>query len=458
MYCGFCYFAEKFCRLPFRSCGWRPSHIVMLEIQKIRQTPQAVVDGLKKKQVHDAEAKVQRLQELDEQRRKSLTELEALRSESKQAAKSIGHLMKNGQQAEAEAAKLRTSELKEQIKTLEATVQQVEADAHELLTQLPNLPHPSVPSGKGEDDNEVVYHKGDIPNFDFSPLPHWELARTHDLIDWELGVKVTGAGFPVYKGYGARLQRALITFFLDQAHAAGYLEIMPPLMVNEASGFGTGQLPDKDGQMYAIERDGFFLIPTAEVPITNLYRDVIMEAGQLPVKNCGYTPCFRREAGSYGKDVKGLNRLHQFDKVELVQITLPEHSYDTLEEMTRYVEGLLTQLALPFRRLTLCDGDLSFTAAKTYDLEVYSAAQERWLEVSSVSNFETYQTNRLKLRYRDENRKTQLLHSLNGSALALPRIVAALLENHQQADGSIVVPPVLHPYTGFARIGGEPAA
>lgn len=425
----------------------------MLEIQKIRQTPQPVVDGLKKKHFQTAQTQVEQVLELDEQRRSFLTQLEEQRRDMNQLAKSIGQLMKSGQREEAEAAKTRTGELKAGIKRLEQQVQQVEGQIHTLMLQLPNLPHASVPDGKGAEDNEIVYQKGEIPNFDFAAQPHWELARTHDLIDWELGVKVTGAGFPVYKGLGARLQRALISFFLDQAREQGYLEIMPPLMVNEASGFGTGQLPDKDGQMYAIERDGFFLIPTAEVPITNLYRDVIAETEQLPIKNCGYTPCFRREAGSYGKDVKGLNRLHQFDKVELVQITLPEQSYQTLEEMTTYVEGLLEKLELPFRRLMLCGGDLSFTAAKTYDLEVFSAGQERWLEVSSVSNFETYQANRLKLRYRDEHRKTQLLHSLNGSALALPRIVAALLENHQQADGSIAIPAALQAYTGFVQIG-----
>jgi seryl-tRNA synthetase len=425
----------------------------MLEIQKIRQTPQSVINGLKKKQVTEAEAKVETLLALDEQRRQALAQLEELRHEMKQASKSIGQLLKSGQKSEAEAAKATTGTLKEQIKDLEAVVQQEESDLQQQLLLLPNLPDDSVPAGKGADDNQVIYQKGEIPSFAFEAQPHWDLARTHDLIDWELGVKVTGAGFPVYKGMGARLQRALIAFFLDQAREAGYLEIMPPLMVNEASGFGTGQLPDKDGQMYAIERDGFYLIPTAEVPITNLYRDVILPDEQLPTKNCGYTPCFRREAGSYGKDVKGLNRLHQFDKVELVQITLPTHSYQTLEDMTSYVEGLLTLLELPYRRLLLCGGDLSFTAAKTYDLEVYSAAQARWLEVSSVSNFETYQANRLMLRYRDETRKTQLLHTLNGSALALPRIVAALLENHQQADGSIAIPPALQSYTGFASIG-----
>ncbi|MEL7065705.1 MAG: serine--tRNA ligase, partial [Bacteroidota bacterium] len=303
------------------------------------------------------------------------------------------------------------------------------------------------------EDNETIYQNDVKVEFSFKPQPHWELAKKHDIIDWERGVKLTGAGFPVYKGQGARLQRALITFFLDQATEAGYTEIQPPLMINEASGYGTGQLPDKDGQMYHIGRDGFYLIPTAEVPITNLFRDEILKADQLPQKMCGYTPCFRREAGSYGAHVKGLNRLHQFDKVELVQIVHPEKSYEVLEQMTSHVEGLLTKLGMPFRRLLLCTGDSSFTAAKTFDLEVFSAAQERWLEVSSVSNFETYQSNRLKLRYRGEDKKTHLVHTLNGSALALPRIVASILENNQLEDGRISVPEALRPYTGFEFIG-----
>lgn len=426
----------------------------MLEINKIRNQTEDIIAGLTRKGLADASQRVEGVLSIDEKRRQILVQVEEMRQEMNQAAKSIGKLMKEGKKEEAEAAKARSSELKSQIKAQEEQLTRLAEQQQETLLALPNVAHPDVPSGQDESGNEVIYQNDVKIGFGFSPQPHWELARHHDLIDWELGVKLTGAGFPVYKGQGAMLQRALINYFLQQATATGYLEIMPPLMVNEASGYGTGQLPDKDGQMYAIERDGFYLIPTAEVPITNLYRDTILEKDQLPIKNCGYTPCFRREAGSYGKDVKGLNRLHQFDKVELVQITLPEHSYDTLEEMTTYVEGLLRSLELPFRRLALCGGDLSFTSAKTYDLEVYSAAQERWLEVSSVSNFETYQTNRLKLRYRDENRKTQLLHSLNGSALALPRILAALLENNQQADGSIRIPAVLQPFCGFEVIGG----
>ena len=358
-----------------------------------------------------------------------------------------------GKKEEAEAVKSELASSKERIKDLEQEVQTIESSTYDLLTTLPNIPHPSVPLGKDASDNAVISQNDIQVTFNFTPKPHWDLALEHDIIDWKLGVKMTGSGFPVYKGKGAILQRALINFFLTKAREAGYTEIMPPLMINEASGFGTGQLPDKEGQMYEVQLDGFYLIPTAEVPITNLYREDILNQEDLPIKNCGYTPCFRREAGSYGKDVKGLNRLHQFDKVELVQVTLPEHSYDTLEKMTSYVESLLTALELPFRRLLLCTGDATFTSAKTYDLEVWSAGQEMWLEVSSVSNFETFQANRLKLRYRDENNKTQLLHTLNGSALALPRIVAALLENNQQADGSILIPEVLRPYTGFDRIG-----
>ncbi|MEZ4826124.1 MAG: serine--tRNA ligase [Bacteroidia bacterium] len=424
----------------------------MLEIQKIRTEADQLVAGLEKKNVADAAAKIGKLLELDNKRRQTVTELEQLRNVINQSSKSIGSLMKDGKKEEAESLRAELASAKDKIKELEQVQASVEEESYQLLTSIPNTPHASVPGGKSADDNVVVQGNNKQVTFDFPAKPHWELARDHDIIDWELGVKLTGAGFPVYKGKGAALQRALITFFLDQAREAGYTEIMPPLMVNEASGFATGQLPDKDGQMYFAERDGFYLIPTAEVPITNLYRDVIVNAEDLPIKNCGYTPCFRREAGSYGKDVKGLNRLHQFDKVEIVQITLPEHSYDTLEAMTRHSESLLNALELPWHRLLLCAGDMSFTSAKTYDLEVYSAGQGRWLEVSSVSNFETYQTNRLKLRYRDENKKTQLAHSLNGSALALPRIVAALLENNQQADGSIVIPEVLRKYTGFDRI------
>jgi seryl-tRNA synthetase len=424
----------------------------MLEINKIRTQTSEIIAGLERKCVADAAEKIDSVLHIDERRRDILAQLEAQRREMNQASKSIGSFMKDGEKDKAARAKERTSQLKQRIKELETAIGGIEAELQQALWSLPNAAHASVPVGCSDDQNEIIYQNDVTTSFDFVPKPHWELARTHDIIDWELGVKLTGAGFPVYKGKGAALQRGLISFFLNCAREAGYQEIMPPLMVNEDSGYGTGQLPDKDGQMYIIERDGFYLIPTAEVPITNLYRNEILEADQLPIKNCGHTPCFRREAGSYGKDVKGLNRLHQFDKVELVQVASPAHSYQILEEMTEYVESLLTELQLPFRRLALCGGDLGFTAAKTYDLEVYSAAQERWLEVSSVSNFETYQTNRLKLRYRDENHKPQLAHSLNGSALALPRIVAALLENGQNADGSISFPSILHPYLGFERI------
>jgi len=424
----------------------------MLDIQLIRADKDRVLAGLAKKHAGKAVETLDAILAQDQQRREIIVSLENQRKEMNDTAKSIGMLLKSGKSAEAEEAKNRTGSLKANIKSQEAALQEIETALHDMLVTLPNLPHESVPEGKGADENVVVHTRGAEVKFGFTAQPHWELARKHDIIDWELGAKVTGAGFPVYKGKGAAYQRALISFFLDHAREAGYTEVMPPLMVNEASGFGTGQLPDKDGQMYTIERDGLFLIPTAEVPITNLYRDEIVSAEEFPIKNCGYTPCFRREAGSYGKDVKGLNRLHQFDKVELVQITHPDKSYDTLEEMTAYVEGLLEALELPYRRLLLCGGDVSFTSAKTFDLEVYSAAQERWLEVSSVSNFETYQTRRLKLRYRDENRKTQFAHSLNGSALALPRILASLLENNQQEDGSILIPEVLKPYTRFDKI------
>ncbi len=425
----------------------------MLEIQTVRQNPEEAIQKLAARGLPDPAAAITHLLALDDQRKMILTQLESLRYEMNQTSASVAQLKKAGQQAAADQAIGRTSDIKAEIKTREQSLAEVQTATHALMVTLPNLPHHSVPKGKDANDNVVIARNEIEVSFGFEPLPHWELARKHDIIDWELGAKITGAGFPVYKGKGARLQRALIGFFLDRAREAGYLEIQPPLMINEASGFGTGQLPDKEGQMYEAILDGLYLIPTAEVPITNLYRDMILGEADLPVKNCGYTPCFRREAGSYGKDVKGLNRLHQFDKVELVQLSVPEGSYDRLEEMTQHAEGLLQALELPFRRLLLCTGDMGFTSAKTYDLEVYSAGQERWLEVSSVSNFETFQTNRLKLRYRDENKKTRLLHSLNGSALALPRVVAALLENNQQADGSILIPVALRPYTGFDRIG-----
>ena len=426
----------------------------MLEIQRIRTQTDAVVNGLERRNIAEARSIVDQILEDDENRRKIITELERLRKEMNLISKSIGKLLKEGKSEEVAAVKAKTGEFKENIAQLEQSVQEIEAGIHTMMVSLPNIPHESVPLGKGEEDNVTVFEHEKKVSFDFEAIPHWELATFHDMISWELGSKLTGSGFPVYKGKGAKLQRALISFFLDKASEAGYTEIQPPLMVNEDSAYATGQLPDKEGQMYTVERDGLYLIPTAEVPITNLYREAKLKDSDLPIKNCGYTPCFRREAGSYGKDVKGLNRLHQFDKVEIVQITYPERSYEALEEMTAHVKSLLEALELPYRQLILCTGDATFTSAKTYDMEVFSAGQQRWLEVSSISNFETFQTNRLKLRYKDDNKKNKLAHSLNGSALALPRIVAALLENNQQEDKSILIPEVLRPYTGFDKIGG----
>lgn len=423
----------------------------MLEIRKIRETPEAFVAGLQKRFIADAEGAVQELLDLDKQRREITTRQEELQAEMNKISKSIGQLMKQGKKEEGMAAKAKTSEIKDSIRSLSEEVHAVEASLREKLYALPNVPHESVPVGKSETDNVEVSRHGEIPSLPEGAKPHWEIARELDLIDWELGVKISGAGFPVYKKEGAKLLRALIHFFLDEAEAAGYLEVVPPLLINEDSGYGTGQLPDKEGQMYHVTGDNLYLIPTAEVPITNLYRGEIVDKAALPIRNCGYTQCFRREAGSYGKDVRGLNRLHQFDKVEIVEIADPEVSYDRLEVMLAHASSLLEKLELPYRVLSLCTGDLSFTSAKTYDLEVWSAAQERWLEVSSVSNFETYQANRLMLRYRD-GKKKHLAHTLNGSALALPRIMAALLENNQQADGSIAMPKALHPYTRFEAI------
>lgn len=423
----------------------------MLLVNQIRENFDAVLAGLQKRNFPDATAVLEQVIALDDQRKSSQTQRDQLQAESNSISKQIGVLMKNGQREEAEKVKSRTAELKTEIKALEDSTTQAEEDLKALLYTIPNIPHLSVPAGKSADDNEVVLENGVIPTLHEDKLPHWELIKKYDIIDFDLGVKITGAGFPVYKGKGARLQRALINFFLDEALKAGFVEVQPPILVNEDSGYGTGQLPDKEGQMYHATADNLYLIPTAEVPITNLYRDVILSEEELPVKNVGYTPCFRREAGSWGAHVRGLNRLHQFDKVEIVQITHPDKSYEALEEMSSYVQGLLQKLELPYRVLRLCGGDMGFTSALTYDMEVYSAAQERWLEVSSVSNFETYQSNRLKLRFRGEDRKTQLAHSLNGSALALPRIVAAILENNQEADG-IRMPEVLHSYLGFDRI------
>jgi seryl-tRNA synthetase len=420
----------------------------MLQLQYIRENKETVIKGLQKKRFAQAETSVDQLIELDRRRRETQSEMDATLAKSNNLAKEIGALMKAGKKEEAEKNKAETSQLKTRSKEMADALEKIEQELQALLVTLPNLPHASVPEGKSADDNEVVYQHGTLPELPESALPHWELIKKYDIIDFELGVKISGAGFPVYKGKGARMQRAMINFFLDEALKAGYYEIQPPIVVNEASGFGTGQLPDKEGQMYFASADGLYLIPTAEVPITNIYRDVILSEQDLPIKNVGYTPCFRREAGSWGAHVRGLNRLHQFDKVEIVQVQTPDKSYAALEEMSKHVQGLLQKLELPYRVLRLCGGDMGFASALTYDMEVYSAAQKRWLEVSSVSNFETFQANRLKLRYRDENKKTQLLHTLNGSALALPRILAAILENNQSEKG-IVVPKVLQPYTGF---------
>lgn len=422
----------------------------MLQLNYIREKKDEAIARLAIKNF-DAKPILEQVLELDNTRRKTQSELEALLAESNQLAKQVGELYKSGKRAEGDELKNKSTALKENSKKLEEQLVQIEAEQHKLLVQVPNTPSTQVPKGKTPEDNENVYQEGDIPKLYDGAKPHWELASKYDLIDFELGVKLTGAGFPVYKGKAARLQRALINFFLDRATAVGYLEIQPPIMVNEASGYATGQLPDKEGQMYHSTIDNLYLIPTAEVPITNIYRDVILKADQLPIKNCGYTPCFRREAGSYGAHVRGLNRLHQFDKVEIVQVAHPDKSYEALEEMRNYVAGLLRELELPFRTLKLCGGDMSFASALTYDFETYSAAQEKWLEVSSVSNFETFQSNRLKLRFKEGDGKPVLAHTLNGSALALPRIVATMLENNQTAEG-IRIPKVLVPYTGFEMI------
>jgi len=387
----------------------------------------------------------------DQLRRENKTALDQLLAERNQSSKTIGELMKNGQSAAAEQLKLHINTIKDRISALEETYNALDAAVQEQLVKLPNLPHSSVPVGAGPEENIIRYQVDTLPQLPEFAQPHWELTRKYDIIDFEMGTKITGPGFPVYKGQGAVLQRALINFFLDEAIAAGYKEVIPPILVNEDSAFGTGQLPDKEGQMYHATVDNLYLIPTAEVPITNIYRDVILKESDLPAMNVGYTPCFRREAGSYGKDVRGLNRLHQFDKVEIVRVEHPGRSYAVLEEMVQHVEGMLKQLELPYRILRLCGGDMGFTSALTYDFEVYSAAQQRWLEVSSVSNFESFQANRLKLRFRDEEGKNQLAHTLNGSALALPRIVAALLENNQSVEG-IHIPKVLQHYTRFALI------
>ena len=422
----------------------------MLTLQQLRGDKEAAIAKLAKKGV-DAAPIIAKIEEADDRRKALQAELDACLAEQNKAAKEIGALMGQGKREEAEQRKAQVAALKARSVELAAEHEKATADLNAQIVLLPNFPAEIVPEGRTAEDNLVVKIDENYSALPENPLPHWELARKYDIIDFDLGVKLTGAGFPVYKGQGARLQRALINYFLDYNTAAGYREIEPPVMVNEASGFGTGQLPDKEGQMYHATADNFYLVPTAEVPVTNIYRDVILEKKEFPVKLTAYTPCFRREAGSYGKDVRGLNRLHQFDKVEIVQLALPENSYEALDGMVAHVEGLVKSLGLPYRILRLCGGDMSFTSALTYDFEVYSEAQQRWLEVSSVSNFESFQANRLKLRYKDENKKTQLAHTLNGSSLALPRIVAALLENNQTPEG-IKIPEVLIPYTGFDMI------
>ncbi|MBE6190548.1 MAG: serine--tRNA ligase [Rikenellaceae bacterium] len=419
----------------------------MLTIKQIRDDKAAAIKKLAKKGV-DAAPVIEKIEALDDRRRAIQVELDNTLAAQNKAAKQIGMLMGQGRKEEAEAAKANVAAMKQKSAELQQESVTVQEELNAAIVSLPNFPAEIVPEGRTAEDNLVVKIDENYSQLPEHPLPHWELARKYDIIDFDLGVKLTGAGFPVYKGKGARLQRALINYFLDCNTKAGYQEVEPPIMVNEASGFGTGQLPDKEGQMYHATADNFYLVPTAEVPVTNIFRDVILQADELPVKMTAYTPCFRREAGSYGKDVRGLNRLHQFDKVEIVQVAHPEKSYEALDGMVAHVESIVKSLGLPYRILRLCGGDMSFTSALTYDFEVYSEAQQRWLEVSSVSNFESFQANRLKLRYRDEQKKTQLAHTLNGSSLALPRIVAALLENNQTEEG-IRIPEVLIPYTGF---------
>ena len=422
----------------------------MLTLKLLRENPEFVIAKLAVKNF-DAREIVEKIIALDQNRRGLQAELDSCLAEQKKKAAQIGGLMKEGKREEAEAVKAEVAALKTRSAEIEKTSQENNNELDSLVVLLPNIPCDMVPQGKTAEDNVVVKTGNEIPELGENKLPHWELAKKYDIIDFDLGVKLTGAGFPVYKGKGARLQRALINFFLDFNTNAGYQEVEPPIMVNEASGFGTGQLPDKEGQMYHATADNFYLVPTAEVPVTNIFRDVILANNEFPVKMTAYTPCFRREAGSYGKDVRGLNRLHQFDKVEIVRVEKPEDSYAALDEMVAHVESIVKALGLPYRILRLCGGDMSFTSAITYDFEVYSAAQERWLEISSVSNFESYQSNRLKLRYKDADGKTQLAHTLNGSSLALPRVVAALLENNQKGD-RIEIPEALRPYTGFDYI------
>ena len=422
----------------------------MLTLTYLRERRDSVISSLAKRGL-DVTQSVDRVIALDAERRGIQKELDDTLAESNTLSRQIGELMREGKREEAETIKTATSGLKTRSGELKEKMATLEEEVHELLTHLPNTPSDLVVAGNSEEDNELIVSWGDIPNLGDNKKPHWDIAKEKDIIDFDLGAKVTGAGFPFYKGKGAKLQRGLIRFFLDKADEAGYTEYIPPLMINDDSGFGTGQLPDKEGQMYHMKLDDLFMIPTAEVPLTNIYRDSLLNTSDLPVKLCGYTPCFRREAGSYGKEVRGLNRLHQFDKVEIVQIQHPEKSAETLDSMVEHVKGLLEELKLPYRVLRLCAGDMGFTAAITYDFEVWSAAQEMWLEVSSVSNFETFQANRLKCRFKSADGKNQLVHTLNGSALALPRIVAALLENHQDAEG-VKIPESLVPYLGFDRI------
>ena len=422
----------------------------MLQVSYIRENKEKVINGLKKRHFKELEL-IDKILELDEKRRATQTELDNILSESNKISKEIGALMKAGKKKEAENAKIKTADYKELSKNLSSKLDETSLELTQMLYRIPNIPNEIVPEGKTADDNLNIFQAGEIPTLFEGALPHWELAKKYNIIDFELGVKITGAGFPVYKGKGAKLQRALISYFLDKNTSAGYQEFQVPHMVNEDSGYGTGQLPDKEGQMYYVQADNLYLIPTAEVPVTNIFRDTILNESELPIQCTAYTPCFRREAGSYGAHVRGLNRLHQFDKVEIVRIEHPEKSYQALEEMVEHVKSILDELKLPYRILRLCGGDMGFTSAITYDFEVYSTAQEKWLEISSVSNFETYQANRLKLRFRNNEGKTQLVHTLNGSSLALPRVLAGILENYQTPEG-IIIPEVLQKYTGFEII------
>ena len=425
--------------------------IVMLTIQNIRENSEYIIERLKTRN-KDYTSLIEQVKELDEERRKIQSQVNEQQAELNSLSKEIGKLYKEGKKDKAEEAKAKNTSLKEKIKEHQQRLTNIEQELNNLLVQIPNVPEKSVKQGKGEEENEEVSSAGKVPELQEKPMPHWELAEKYDIIDFELGNKIAGRGFPVYKGKGAKLQRALINYFLDKSEEAGYKEVLPPLMVNEDSSFATGQLPDKEGQMYHIPVDNYYLIPTAEVPVTNIYRDAILSEKELPIKLTAYTPCFRREAGSWGKDVRGLNRLHQFDKVEIVQIERPDKSYETLDRMITHVEKIIKELELPYRMMRLCGGDLGFAAALTFDFEVYSAAQDKWLEVSSVSNFESYQANRLKLRFRGEGKKKpELAHTLNGSALALPRLLAAILENNQTTEG-IKIPEILQPYTGFEMI------